>query len=87
MTEWRPSGPEQGKGGPGILSRAAGIAINRPEVRNMSRPALPFESPDAPDAAVIILTAPGDDASRPDGRHKARTYHGDVCGFARFPRS
>ena len=56
MTEWRPSGPEPGKGGPGIPYQAAEIAINRSEVRNISRLAPPFESPDVPDAPVIILT-------------------------------
>ena len=57
MTEWRPSGPKQGKRGPGTLSRAARIAMKRPEVRNASRLAPSFELPNVPDAAVIILTA------------------------------
>jgi hypothetical protein len=63
VTEWRPSGSEQGKDGPGILSRAAQIAINRPEVRNASRPASLFELPSNSNPPVIILTA----ASRLDG--------------------
>ena len=59
MTEWRPSGPEPGKDGPGILSRAAQIAINRPEVRNASL----FELRSNGNPPVIILTA----TSGPDG--------------------
>ena len=88
MTEWQPSGPEPGKDGPGNLSRATQIAINRPEVRNACHPGNPFELPDAPPVShppVIILTAHGDDASRPDVRRKARAYHGDVRGSARLP--
>ena len=63
MTEWRLSGPEPGKDGPGILSRAAQIAINRPEVRNASRLASLFELPSNGNPPVIILTA----TSGPDG--------------------
>jgi 1,4-dihydroxy-2-naphthoyl-CoA synthase len=66
VTEWQPSGPEPGKDGPGNLSRAAQIAINRPEVRNARHPGNPFELPGAPPAsrlAVIILTT----APCPDG--------------------
>ena len=66
MTEWRPSGPEPGKDGPGHLSRPAQTVINRPEVRNALHPGTPFERPDAPRVTrppVIILTA----TSGPDG--------------------
>jgi 1,4-dihydroxy-2-naphthoyl-CoA synthase len=63
VTEWWPSGPQPGKDGPGILSRAAQIAINRPEVRDAFRPTSLFELPDHRNAPVIILTA----ASGPDG--------------------
>jgi 1,4-dihydroxy-2-naphthoyl-CoA synthase len=63
VTEWRPSGPEPGNHGPGILSRAAQIAINRPEVRNASRPASLFELRSNGNLPVIILTA----TSGPDG--------------------
>ena len=66
MTEWRPSGPEPGKGGPGNLSSAAQAALNRPDARSAPRTATLFALPNAvtltPDA-VIILTA----ASCPDG--------------------
>ena len=55
--------PGTGKDGPGILSRAAQIAINRPEVRDAFRPASLFELPNNGNAPVIILTA----ASGPDG--------------------
>ena len=48
MTEWRPSGPEPGKDGPGILSQAAETAINRSHVRNASPPKPLFELRDAP---------------------------------------
>ena len=63
MTEWRPSGPEPGKHGRGILSRAAKITINRPQVRNASRPASLFELRSNGNLPVIILTA----TSGPDG--------------------
>ncbi len=76
MTEWRLSGPEPGKDRP----RAAEIAINRPEIRNVSLPTPLFELSNEPGAPVIILTA----ASCPDGHHRARTHDGDVSGFARF---
>jgi 1,4-dihydroxy-2-naphthoyl-CoA synthase len=63
VTEWWPSGPQPGKDGPGILSRAAQIAINRPEVRDAFWPTSLFELPNHRNAPVIILTA----ASGPDG--------------------
>ena len=63
MTEWRPSGPELGKDGAGILYRAAQIATDRPGVRNAARPASLFELPSNGNTPVIILTA----ASCPDG--------------------
>jgi hypothetical protein len=62
VTEWRPSGPEPPKDGPGNLSRPAQNAINRPEVRNALHPRNPFELPDAPCLTrppVIILTVRG----------------------------
>ena len=68
MTEWRPSGPEPGKHGPGILSLAAQIAINRPEVRDAFRPTSEFELPNHGNAPVIILTA----TSGPDGASPGR---------------
>jgi 1,4-dihydroxy-2-naphthoyl-CoA synthase len=80
VTEWQPSGPEPGKDGPGNLSRAAQIAINRPEVRNASRP-----RPNTSGAPVIILTAPGDKTSCPDGAQKISREDSHVPGFAPFP--
>jgi len=59
VTEWRPSGPEPGKDGPGILSTPSQMALNRPEVRDASRPATPFELPNPRNTPVIIVTARG----------------------------
>ena len=51
MSEMRPSGPEPGKGYPGILVQPAEgttqITINRPEVRNALRGTHLFEHPGA----------------------------------------
>ena len=88
MTEWRPSGPEPAKDGPGDLSRPAQTAINSPEVRNAGRPGNPFELPDAPRVTrppVIILTAAEGTASCPGGDRDVRA-DGYLSGFARFPR-
>jgi hypothetical protein len=63
VTEWRPSGPEPGNDGAGILYRAAQIAVDRPGVRNAARLASLFELPSNGNAPVIILTA----ASYPAG--------------------
>jgi hypothetical protein len=63
VTEWWPSGRELGKDGPGILSRAAQIAINRRQARDAFPPTSLFELPNHRNAPVIILTA----ASGPDG--------------------
>ena len=63
MIEWRPSGPEPGKGDPGSLARSLPITINRPGIRSPSRSRTPFELPDVfnaiRDVPVIILTTPG----------------------------
>ncbi len=88
MTEWRPSGPEPGKDGPGDPSRPAQTVINRPEVRVASHPGTPFERPDVPRVTrppVIILTAAEGAASCPGGDRDVRA-DGYLSGFARFPR-
>jgi hypothetical protein len=69
VTEWRPSGPEPGKDGPGNLSRPALTAINRPEGRNASRSATRFALSNAfnltPDSVIILTAAPGPDGVTP----------------------
>ena len=81
MTEWRPSGPEPAKDGPGNLSGPAQTAINRPEGRSASQSASLSEPSNAPGARVIILTA----LAGPDGDQKISREDGRVPGPAPFP--
>jgi len=81
VTEWRPSGPEAAKKGPGHLSRPAQTAVNRPEGRSASQSAPLFEPSNAPDARVIILTG----LAGPDGGQKISREDGRVPGPAPFP--
>jgi naphthoate synthase len=93
LVEWKRSGPQPGTDYSDILYETAdgiaGIAINRPEVRNAFRPTTLSElsnafnfTPDDLGIGVIILTGAGEVAQ--EGRDAVKEKR--TPDFAQFPR-
>jgi naphthoate synthase len=93
VAEWQRSGPEPGTGYSGIVYETvggvAGITIDRPEVRNASRPTTLFEPPHAFGVArddlatgVIILTGADEKAFCSGGDQKIPPLPGATSPIA-----